>query len=216
MQPSDAKPSGHLWLVAKTGSPQPTDEALVSAYLNGEARAAEHIWQKHAPMVDRLLRRSLGPVQEIEDLTQEVFLRLFAKLHTLEDPEALRSFIYSIAVRVLRWDLRRRWIRRGVRLLPAGAMPERVTHSDNFEARQAVARFYDILDRLGDRDRIAFILQNMEGLTLEESARSLGVSIATLKRRLSRASQRIEFFVAKDSALSSYLERGVGGNHEPA
>ena len=45
------------WLVAKTGSPQPTDEALVSAYLNGEARAAEQIWQKHAPMVDRLLRR---------------------------------------------------------------------------------------------------------------------------------------------------------------
>ena len=98
--------------------------------------------------------------------------------HELEDPEALRSFTYSIAVRVLRWDLRRRWIRRGVRLLPAGALPERVTPSDNFEARQAVARFYDILDRLGDRDRIAFVLQNMEGLTLQESARSLGVSVA--------------------------------------
>ncbi len=216
MQPSDAKPSGHLWLVAKTGSPQPTDEALVSAYLNGEARAAEQIWQKHAPMVDRLLRRSLGPVEEIEDLTQEVFLRLFTKIPTLEDPEALRSFIYSIAVRVLRWDLRRRWIRRGVRLLPANEVPERATPSDNFEARQAVARFYDILDRLGDRDRIAFVLQNMEGLTLQESARSLGVSIATLKRRLSRASQRIEFFVAKDSALASYLNHATpGGDHEP-
>src|SRR6266550_3596829 len=155
MQPSDIKPAGHLRLVAKTGSPQPTDEALVAADLSGEPRAAEQIWQKHAPMVDRLLRRSLGPLHDIEDLTQEVFLRLFAKLHTLEDPEALRSFVYSIAVRVLRWDLRRRWIRRGVRLLPAGAMPERVTHSDNFEARQAVARFYEILDRLGDRDRIA-------------------------------------------------------------
>ena len=211
MQPSDVKPSGHLWLVAKTGTPQPTDEALVSAYLNGEPRAAEQIWQKHAPMVDRLLRRSLGPRQDVEDLTQEVFLRLFAKLHTLEDPEVLRSFIYSIAVRVLRWDLRRRWIRRTVRLLPIGSLPDRATPSQNFEARQAVSRFYDILDRLGDRDRVAFVLQNMEGLTLQESAQSLGISVATFKRRLSRASQRIQFFVAKDSALQAYLEREMRG-----
>ncbi len=216
MQPSDVKPAGHLWLVAKSGSPQPTDEALVSAYLGGEPRAAEQIWQKHAPMVDRLLRRSLGPRQDVEDLTQEVFLRLFAKLHTLEDPEVLRSFIYSIAVRVLRWDLRRRWIRRTVRLLPSGSLPERSTPSDNFEARQAVSRFYDILDRLGDRDRIAFVLQNMEGLTLQESARTLGISVATFKRRLSRASQRIEFFVAKDTALAGYLEHEKGEGHGPA
>jgi RNA polymerase sigma-70 factor (ECF subfamily) len=215
MQPTDAKPANHLWLVAKSGAPQPTDEALVSAYLNGEPRAAEQIWQKHAPMVDRLLRRSLGPRQEVEDLTQEVFLRLFAKLQTLEDPEALRSFIYSIAIRVLRWDLRRRWIRRAVRLVPAGSLPERSTPSQNFEARQAVSRFYDILDRLGDRDRIAFILQNMEGLTLQESAQTLGISVATFKRRLSRASQRIEFFVAKDSALSGYLA-SEGEGHGPA
>src|SRR5260370_37263568 len=188
MQPSDAKPSGHLWLVAKTGSPQPTDEALVSAYLNGEARAAEQICQKHAAMVERLLRRSLGPVEEIEDLTQEVFLRLFTKIPTLEDPEALRSFIYSIAVRVLRWDLRRRWIRRGVRLLPANEIPERATPSDNFEARQAVPRFDDILDPLGDRDQSAFGLHNMERLTPQDSARSLGLSIAPSKRRCSRPS----------------------------
>ncbi len=216
MQPSDLKPSGHLWLVAKSGPAQPSDEALVGAYLSGEPRAAEQIWQKHAPMVDRLLRRSLGPRQEVEDLTQEVFLRLFAKLPTLEDPEALRSFVYSIAVRVLRWDLRRRWIRRTVRLLPAGSMPERSTPSQNFEARQAVSRFYDILDKIGDRDRIAFVLQNMEGLTLQESARTLGISVATFKRRLSRASQRIEFFVAKDSALSAYLQDEKGEGHGSA
>jgi RNA polymerase sigma-70 factor (ECF subfamily) len=160
--------------------------------------------------VDRLLRRSLGPRPDVEDLTQEIFLRLFAKLPTLEDPEALRSFIYSIAIRVLRWDLRRRWIRRSVRLLPTWSLPDRVTRAENFEARQAVSRFYDILDRLGDRDRIAFVLQNMEGLTLEESAQSLGVSLATLKRRLARASQRIEFFVQRDAALSSYLEQAMG------
>jgi RNA polymerase sigma-70 factor (ECF subfamily) len=213
MQPSDIKPAGHLWLVAKTGSPQPTDEELVAAYMSGDPRAAEQIWQKHAPMVDRLLRRSLGPQQEVEDLAQEVFLRLFAKLHTLEDPEALRSFIYSIAVRVLKWDLRRRWIRRSVDLLPIGSLPDRAMPSQNFEARQAVARFYEILDRLGDRDRIAFVLQNMEGLTLQESAQTLGISVATFKRRLSRASQRIQYFVAKDSALAGYLAQETGEGH---
>jgi len=211
MQPSDLKPGGHLWLVPKPQSADTSDQALVTAHLTGETRAAEQIWLRHAPMVDRMLRRALGPQEEVQDLTQEVFLRLFAKIGTLEDAEALRSFIYSIAVRVLRWELRRRFIRRSVRLSSVESLAELGMVSEDFEARQAVGRFYAILDRLNDKDRIAFVLQNMEGLSLQESAQSLGISLATLKRRIARASQRIDYFVARDAALSGYLARRDGG-----
>ena len=206
MPPGDLKSGVHLVLVSRPGSPQPSDVALVSAYADGQPHAGEQIWQKYAPLVDRVMARFFGRGQEIEDLTQEVFLRVFSRIHTLEDPSALRSFIYSIAIRVLRWELRRRWIRRCLSLSAGGRLPERAAPCGDFEARQAVARLYGILDRLAIADRAAFVLRQMEGLSLEETSQSLGVSVATVKRRVRRACETIDHYVRSDGALLGYLQ----------
>ena len=52
--------------------------------------------------------RALGSEEEAEDITQEVFYRLFARVKTLCKPESLRSFIVSFAIRILKWEFRRR------------------------------------------------------------------------------------------------------------
>ena len=56
------------------------DAGLVRAFSNGESWAAREIWNRHAPMVQRLLERALGPNGEADDLMQEVFVRIFATL----------------------------------------------------------------------------------------------------------------------------------------
>jgi RNA polymerase sigma-70 factor (ECF subfamily) len=53
-------------------------------------------------MVFRLLERALRPNGEADDLTQSVFLTTFDRLPSLREPEALRSFIYSVALRILK------------------------------------------------------------------------------------------------------------------
>jgi RNA polymerase sigma-70 factor (ECF subfamily) len=186
------------------------DSELVGAFIRGESWAARAIWTRHAPMVFRLLERAFGPDGEADDLTQGVFLTTFDRLPGLREPAALRSFIYSVALRMLKWELRRRRVRRIVQLSPAGVVPEVPVRAADSESREILLRFYALLDRLGANERTAFVLRHMEGFKLEEVASHLGVSLATTKRWLSRGSQTVSGLIAADRELSRYLgERGV-------
>ena len=186
------------------------DGELVHAFLNGEEWAAEVIWTRHSPMVFGLLERALGPSGEADDLTQDVFLRTFTRLSTLRDKEALRSFIYSVALRLLKWELRRRRVRRILRLAPTGRLPDLPVRPADSEARQILTRLYVLLDQISPNERTAFVLRHMEGFKLEEVAEHMDLSLATVKRLLGRAAERVSALVEGDRELSSYArERGV-------
>jgi RNA polymerase sigma-70 factor (ECF subfamily) len=199
-------------LVAQGAEPIPDDADLVRAFSSGESWAARAIWSRHAPMVYRLLERALGPNGEAEDLTQDVFLRAFAGLPSLRDVEALRSFIYSVALRTLKWELRRRRVRRILRLSDTGHLPDLPVRGVDSEARQILARFYALLEHLGANDRAAFVLRHMEGMKLEEIAERMGVSLATVKRWVGRASQAVSALVEADRELAAHF-RQQGGVH---
>jgi RNA polymerase sigma-70 factor (ECF subfamily) len=186
------------------------DAGLVRATLAGDPRAPGALWDRHARLVHRILRRSLGQQDEIEDLVQEVFLSLFRRLPTLRDPKALPAFLIAITTHVLRHELRRRWVRRCMTLGVNEdiGVEQRVEHP-NPEARQAVSRLYGILDRLGSEERLAFVLRFIEGMELTEVAAALGLSLATTKRRLVRARARFDHHIARDPGLAPYLS-GIG------
>ena len=196
-------------LVTPEAAPAADDADLVHAFARGERWAARAIWRRYAPMVFRLLERALGPNGEAEDLTQDVFLSTFARLPTLRDGEALRSFIYSVALRTLKWELRRRRVRRILHLSDDGQLPELPVRGVDSEARQTLAHFYALLERLGVNDRAAFVLRYMEGLKLEEVAERMGVSLATAKRWVGRASRDVSALVDADpELLAQFGERG--------
>jgi RNA polymerase sigma-70 factor (ECF subfamily) len=161
-------------------------------------------------MVYRLLEGALGPNGEAEDLTQDVFLRTFSNLPTLRDVDALRSFIYSVAIRTLKWELRRRRVRRILRLSDTGQLPDLPIRGVDSESRQILVRFYGLLEQLRVNDRTAFVLRHMEGLKLEEIAERMGVSLATVKRWVSRASQDVSSLVEADDELSAHFRRRGG------
>jgi RNA polymerase sigma-70 factor (ECF subfamily) len=196
-------------LVSRGGQAIPDDAELVRAFSEGENWAGRVIWTRYAPMVFRLLERALGPNGDAEDLTQDVFLRTYGRLAVLRDGEALRSFIYSVAVRTLKWELRRRRVRRILHLSDDGQLPDLPVRGTDSEARQTLARFYALLERLSVNHRAAFVLRHMEGLKLEEIAERMGVSLATAKRWVSRASRDVSVLVESDPELSDQFgERG--------
>jgi RNA polymerase sigma-70 factor, ECF subfamily len=184
-----------------------TDADLVLALRRNERGAAEAIWNRHSESVRRFLSRALGPSgDEAEDLTQEVFLRVFARTCVIREPSALREFVMSVALRVLQWEIRRRWVRRKVFLSKDGDLPE-VGAPDraNQEARHALRACYAILDRLSVRERVAFVLRYLEEMTLEEVAERLDCSLSTTKRVLTRATERVSAQVGKNADLRSYF-----------
>ena len=183
---------------------------LVEALSRGEPWAAQEVWDRHAASVRRLIARALGPRPEVEDLTQEVFMRVFSRSGGIREASALREFVTAVAVNVLKTELRRRWVRRKVSLSDDGSVPEIEAPRADPEAREALARCYAILDKLGARERAAFVLRYMEEQTLEQVATGLGVSLSTAKRLVSRSSERVSKHVGSDEGLRSFFDRREG------
>jgi RNA polymerase sigma-70 factor (ECF subfamily) len=188
---------------------------LVEALGRGEPAAAREVWDAHAPRVRRLLARALGPRPEVDDLTQEVFMRVFSRIDALRDAGALREFVIGVAVNVLRRELRRRWVRRKVFLSDDGALPDVQAPAADPETREALSRCYAILEKLGARERAAFVLRYMEERTLEEVAAGLGVSLRTAKRLVVRSSERVSKHLDSDPGLRGFFEQRQGAAGAP-
>jgi RNA polymerase sigma-70 factor, ECF subfamily len=191
---------------ARADEGRPTkDTDLVQALRAGEPDAPAALWARYSPSVGRVLAKALGPTIEIEDLTQEVFLRVFGRLPSLRDPSALRAFVLAVAMNVLKWELRRRWIGRRVRLSWTGELPDIESTPVDAEARQALRGCYRILDSLPTKERMAYVLRYMEGMTIDEAAEALGVSISTAKRWVGRGAAKVREQVTNDADLCSFF-----------
>jgi RNA polymerase sigma-70 factor (ECF subfamily) len=185
----------------------PRDEDLVGALRAGDPEAPAALWARYSPSVGRVLAKALGPSLEIEDLTQEVFLRVFGRLPSLRDPSALRPFVLAVAMNVLKWELRRRWVGRRIRLSGTGTLPDTESTSTDAEARHALRRCYRILDSLPTKERMAFVLRYMEGMTIDEVAAALRVSISTAKRWVTRGAAKVTEQVTGDADLCTFFAR---------
>jgi RNA polymerase sigma-70 factor (ECF subfamily) len=191
-----------------------TDAELVSRAIEGDGEAAAAIWSRYIVLVRTILRRGLG-TNDVDDISQEVFINLYRSLADLRDCKSLRSFIIGITLHLAGTELRRRRARAWLRLTPTGSLSDYdVPACDDPEARRALGRLYRILDQLGTRARLAFILRYIQGMELTEVADALRISLATAKRQLARASSRVFTLVKGDAALTEYLDGLDGANRK--
>jgi RNA polymerase sigma-70 factor (ECF subfamily) len=194
-------------------APESPDVGLVRAARAGDRRACFVIWSRYAVLVQRLVRRFLGPGPDYQDVCQEIFLRLFKRLGELREPAALQGFVVSVSLGVLRNEARRRRIRSIVGLVPEEALPQVSLFSGQGEAREAVRSLYQLLDTLGAEDRSFFVTRFVEKMEMTEVAAAHGVSLSTAKRRLLRVVERVNRRVLADAVLREYVGPiGRGGN----
>jgi RNA polymerase sigma-70 factor (ECF subfamily) len=186
------------------------DAALVRAAGCGDSRAAFEIWRKYRTLVRSRIGRSIGE-HDIEDHVQDVFVGLFENLRRLRNPDALRAFIVGIAVRVAGSELRRRHHRRGLLLFQAGELPEpRWLGNDGTDAREVLGHIVRVIERLGLASGLVFEMRYVEDRDVVEMAEVLGVSLATMKRRLARVSSRFLAMARRDPVLASFLRETHG------
>lgn len=195
-------------------APFGSDGHLVSGIRAQTHGATRALWDRYAPLVTGLVRRALGPEHDADDLVQEIFLRVFRYLKQLRDPDALRSFVVSITMNTIRQEFRQRKLRRWLRLTDTGVVPERPGAWDP-SPRLALARFYRILDDLNVEERSCFLMRHFEGLEQPEIAAALDLSVATMKRRLARATERVMRRVKQDPALMEFMASSAFFNQEP-
>ncbi len=187
-----------------------SDEALVDGLLCGSAGAPAALYDRYSPYVQRLLMRVLGNDPELADLLHEVFAEVLTHIRKLKDPAKLKGWLTRVTVYTARGAIRRRRRRRWLRYHGPETMPEEASEGAT-EEQLMVASVYTLLDRLPTQERLAFSLRRIEGMTLPEAAEAMGVSLATFKRRLSRADERFHRLGERDPLLSERASRSERG-----
>jgi RNA polymerase sigma-70 factor (ECF subfamily) len=177
------------------------DAVLARAVVSGQIWAQRELWYRFSPMVFGLLRRMLSRQYDHDDLAQEVFLRVFRRMASLEKQEALRSFVYSIALHVVSEEIRRFRVRTRVSTTYLDIVNTVGTSPMDFEAREALARIQEILDQMNSKHRAVFILRHVDGLDLQEIAACMDISLATVKRYLTRAVATLHRLVRRAGGL---------------
>ena len=176
------------------------EAALIQRCAAGDEMAFAELVAEHQRMVVQLAVNLLGDRDEALDLSQEVFLRVFRTIARFRGQSTLRTWIYRIAVNQAR--NRHRFWRRRHRADQVSLDAHVATHGEFRSAIEAgpdrvlaqkelAARLQSALDALPFDQRTAIVLREVDGLSYDEIAYSLGVAVGTVKSRLTRARQTL-------------------------
>ncbi|HKT80237.1 MAG TPA: sigma-70 family RNA polymerase sigma factor [Vicinamibacterales bacterium] len=176
------------------------EAALIQRCTTGDETAYAELLAEHQRMVIQLAVNLLGDADEARDLAQDVFLRVFRTIHRFRGQSSLRTWIYRIAVNQAR-NRRRFWRRRhradqvslDAHVATHGDFPSLgLSRPDRVLAQKELAtQLEEALASLPFDQRTAIVLREVDGLSYDEIAFSLGVAVGTVKSRLTRARQSL-------------------------
>jgi RNA polymerase sigma-70 factor (ECF subfamily) len=180
------------------------DADLVDLCRKGDPEAFGRLVGLHERMVFNLASRLLGDPEEARDLSQEVFLQVYRHLGRFEGRSSLKTWIYRIVVNQCH-NRRRLWHRRRVEkscpmeeMTPAdeariasSRSPVESDPFDQLERSERAQRVQAALLELPFNHRTVLLLREVEGLSCEAIATTLGLPEGTVKSRLSRAREAL-------------------------
>ncbi len=188
------------------GESASADQVSVSERTRPEVRVEfDDLFERYHSMVFHLTYRVLGDREEALDVSQEVFLTVYRKLPRFRGEASLKTWIYRIAVN--RASNRCRWWnrlrRRGTVSLDVLSSEHTRALSDTLEAggrspeealllEEERAQIEQSLLKLPVQQRIAVVMRDIEGLSYEEIAESMHVSLGTVKSRIARGREELK------------------------
>ncbi|HEY6134716.1 MAG TPA: sigma-70 family RNA polymerase sigma factor [Rubrivivax sp.] len=209
-----------------TDSAEPDDDALMRAFVQGDARAFERLYERHHAALYRFVRRVLGREAAIQadEVFQDTWLRVVnARERWSPQGATFRTWLFTLAhhraIDLLRKsgrevalgavddDPREPWQPAADeapwQAWPAAGQAAGSAHERVFW-RAAGQRLLDCLDALPAVQRSAFLLHHEDGLALDELARTLEVGFETAKSRLRYAMSKLR------TCMGAYLPQGQG------
>jgi RNA polymerase sigma-70 factor (ECF subfamily) len=167
------------------------DEQLMLAYRDGDAGAFETLYARHRGALYRFMLRSLKDRGTAEELFQEAWIRVIEARTRYAASARFTTWLYTIAHNLLVDH----WRRKGLTLVELNEDTEGVSPDNparQAEAREALARFLQVLEALPPAQREAFLLHEEAGLSVAEIAVAIGCNEEAAKSRLRYAMAKLK------------------------
>jgi RNA polymerase sigma-70 factor (ECF subfamily) len=201
------------------------DQALMRAFQEGDVSAFEVLVHKYQGPVLSLVRRYLGSRSPgVEDVGQEVFLRIYRSKHTYEPKAKVGTWIYRITVNTCLNEIRRLGAEKNRRVAGFTAVfgdeaeiggdaasaaevladPRAPEPAEGAEGGEVERRVREAVDALPEQQRLAVVLSRYHHLAYEDVAASMGSTVPAVKSLLMRARDNLR------RALAAYVSGGEG------
>ena len=170
--------------------------SLIEAAKAGDLAAFELLMRQYERLVLVTALRLLGSMADAQDVSQEVFLKLYRNLGKVQSASGVTAWLYRVTVNACH-DVRRKRrpedpVEYAGQLAAGGADPQQAATED--ERRRVLEMS---LKMLSEKERTALVLRDLEGLSTEEVARILGSSEATVRSQVSKARVKVKGFVER-------------------
>ena len=190
------------------------DNVLLEELRKGSPEAVEALFDRFHGKIYGLAMSILKNESDAEEATQDVFMTVFQKAFTFKGDSALYSWIYRICVNACLMRLRGRkrsetvsieefmpvFTDEGMHASPVGDWSKEVERKMLDKELGGVIRKFT--EKLSEKYRVVFVLSDVEGLSNEETAQILGLTVPAVKSRLHRARLYLR------EQLSRYLQEG--------
>jgi RNA polymerase sigma-70 factor (ECF subfamily) len=200
-------------LTTRIANPSEPSEQVLARCRVGDAQAIEELFRAHAAQVERVLGRLVGPVADLEDLTQTVFLEAISALSRFRGEASFKTWLLSIAAHVGQHYLRAGRVRRHIPLemVPEEAVRGEVHHDRILDERKLATELHQLLDQISPKKRIALLLYVVEGHSIEEVAALMGASQTATRSRVFFARRELRKLLQSDARLSEHVDALLEG-----
>ncbi|MEO6711803.1 MAG: RNA polymerase sigma factor SigM [Mycobacteriales bacterium] len=161
------------------------DATLLRRHVSGDAAAFGVLVARHRDRAWAVALRTLGDASEAEDAVQDAFLSAYRQAERFRGDAQFSTWLHRIVVNACLDRMRRRRVRPVVPY-DADALAAIADPRDDIAQRETVVEVTDALARLSDDQRIAIILVDLHGLSVDEAAAVLDVPAGTVKSRCHR------------------------------
>lgn len=192
------------------------DQALVKRAQNGDCQALGELFVRHERSVRRLLISVIGPVSQIDDLAQDVFLRVHKSLNSFRGEARFSTWLHKLTVYTAYSYLRKP--RRNVPTEPTeldrSVEDNKPGAQDLLLQKELVAKMYTLLDSVSPKRRVAFTLFVIEGYSIAQVAQMTGITAPAAKSRIWFARREIQKKARQDEYLSALIHEMNDGTFE--
>ncbi len=183
--------------------PPPTDTTRL-VLVPSKATPAEVLYERIAPVVNRMVWLYLATDPERDDVAQDILIAILRGVRTVRDPALLEGWAARVAFNTISNLFRRRKL---VRWLSLEALSgyEPADRSVDFDGRELVGRTQQVLEHLPVKERMPFTLMLLGNLEIGEIGKLCECSPRTVRRRLRAARSRFMRLAQRDPALATRL-----------
>lgn len=190
------------------------DEELVEKVKNGDIDAFEKIIEAYESKVFGVIYHMINDKNEVEDIAQEVFIKVYKNLHKFQGNSSLYTWIYRITVNlcldVIKSKKKVIYLDDTIktedgeidRELPSNEK----TGEEIYEEKELKDIMRKCISKLPEKQRAMVILRDIKGLSYEEISEITNIKLGTVKSQINRARIKLKELLEADGTLMEYVE----------